>query len=447
MILASLGGSSANVALPALAQTFGATFQQVQWVILAYLLAVTTLVVSAGRLGDLIGRRRLLLIGLALFVVGSLFAGLAPSLSMLVAARALQGIGGSVIMALTLAFVGDIAAPGRTGAAMGLLGTMSSVGTAAGPFLGGLLIAATGWRSIFLLNIALGAPAFFLAYRFLPRDPANPIGAPGFDKAGTLLLGLALAAYALATTLGRGQFGVLNIGLLGVAIVATGVFLAVERRAPSPLVDMAIFSDRALSASLGMSVVVSTVAMGSLIVGPFYLALGLNLNPASIGLVLATGPIVAAFCGVPAGRLVDRLGARNVMAGGLAAMATGCVGLGVAPLAWGVPGYVTATVLLTMGYAFFQASNNTAIMSTASSERRGAVSGILNLARNLGLISGASLMGAVFAAATGISDLDMATANAIETGFHRTFLGAGLAIAAAFLLAVRSARLQRADDA
>jgi MFS family permease len=140
MLLSSLGTSIANVGLPSLAQAFSASFQQVQWVVIAYLLAITASIVSVGRLGDLVGRRRLLLSGIALFTLASALCGLAPNLGLLIAARALQGLGAAVMMALTLAFVGDTVAKGKTGGAMGLLGSMSAMGTAMGPALGGVLI-------------------------------------------------------------------------------------------------------------------------------------------------------------------------------------------------------------------------------------------------------------------------------------------------------------------
>src|SRR5215203_6467239 len=177
MLLSSLGTSIANVGLPALAQAFTASFQQVQWIVRAYLLAITTLIVSVGRLGDLTGRRRLLLAGIFLFTVASVLCGFAPTLWLLIAARAAQGLGAAVMMALTLAFVGETVPKAKTGSAMGLLGTMSAIGTALGPSLGGVLIAGFGWRAIFLVNVPLGILTFVLTYRHLPVDqPIGPLG-------------------------------------------------------------------------------------------------------------------------------------------------------------------------------------------------------------------------------------------------------------------------------
>ncbi|HEX2116587.1 MAG TPA: MFS transporter, partial [Alphaproteobacteria bacterium] len=198
MLLTSLGISIANVALPRLAQAFAASFQDVQWVVLAYLLVITTLAVSVGRLGDTVGRRRLLLAGLVLFTAASAVCGAAPTLWLLIAGRAAQGLGAAIMMVITMALVGETVPKGRTGSAMGLLGTMSAIGTALGPSLGGVLIAGLGWRAIFLVNVPLGILTLVLARRHLPVDRREAkVEGAGLDVAGTLLLALTLAAYAL----------------------------------------------------------------------------------------------------------------------------------------------------------------------------------------------------------------------------------------------------------
>src|SRR5215471_7262316 len=208
MLLSSLGTSIANVALPTLAEAFTASFQGVQWIVLAYLLAVTTLIVGAGKLGDIVGRRRLLLAGLALFTAASALCGVAPALWLLLVARTVQGAGAAIMMALTMVLVSETVAKDRTGSAMGLLGTMSAIGTALGPSLGGILIAGPGWRAIFLINLPPGVLTLVLAWRTLPADrPMPQTNRAGFDHVGTLLLALTLAAYALAMTMGRGRFG------------------------------------------------------------------------------------------------------------------------------------------------------------------------------------------------------------------------------------------------
>ena len=439
MLLSSLGTSIANVALPTLAQAFAASFQEVQWIVLAYLLSITTLIVSVGRLGDISGRRRLLLAGIALFTVASIMCGVAPRLWMLVAARAAQGLGAAIMMALALAFVGDTVPKARTGSAMGLLGTMSAIGTALGPLLGGVLIAGLGWQAIFLLNVPLGVLAYVLAHHALPMDRPGPrTNRTGFDAVGTLLLALTLAAYALATTLGRGSFGSLNMALLMAAGLGAGLFVLAEARAASPLVRLAMFRDRVLSGGLAMSGLVSTVMMATLVVGPFYLSLAFGLEAAVVGLVMSVGPMVVALTAVPAGRIADRFGARRMTVLGLGGLAAGSVLLSLMPASLGIPGYLIPVVVITVGYALFQTANNTAVMTDIPPDQRGVVSGMLNLSRNLGLITGASVMGAVFALASATTDITTAPPAAVDTGMRVTFAVAALLILVALAIAAGS---------
>jgi MFS family permease len=278
-----------------------------------------------------------------------------------------------------------------------------------------------------------------LAWRHLPQDRlagAGQSGRAGFDAVGTLLLALTLAAYALAVTLGRGNFGALNIALLSAAAVGAGLFVFAEARVASPLVRLAMFRDPVLSASLAMNALVATVMMATLVVGPFYLSRALGLGAALVGLVLSTGPVISALSGVLAGRLVDRLGAPAMVAAGLAAMVAGSAALSVLPGLFGLAGYVAAIAVLTPGYQLFQAANNTAVMADVAPERRGVVSGVLSLSRNLGLVTGASVMGAVFAFASAASDITAADPRAVATGMRITFAVASVLAAAALAVAL-----------
>ena len=391
MLMPSLDTSIANVALPPMAQAFGASFQSIQWVVLVYLLAITSLIVSVGRLGDIFGRRRLLLAGISLFTLASLLCGLA-----------------------------------------GLLGTMSAIGTTLGPTLGGVLIAGFGWQTIFFINVPIGLATFLLACRYLPADRqyAEKIGAekPGIDKIGTLLLTLTLVAYALAMTVGHGHFSRLNMALLLVSVLGVGLFVLAEKHVASPLIRLTMFRDPLLSTRLIMNTLVSTVMMATLVVGPFYLSHALGLQAATVGFLLSVGPLVAALTGVPAGRLVDRFRARRIIVMGLCAIATGSLLLFLLPLGFGVAGYIAPIAIITAGYALFQTANNTAVMSDVGPDQRGAVAGLLSLSRNLGLISGASAMGAVFAFASSAADITTAAPETVATGMRYTFAVAAFLI-------------------
>ena len=439
MLLSALGTSITNVALPTLAQVFAASFQQVQWIVLAYLLAITTLIVSVGRLGDLTGRRRLLLAGIFLFTMASVLCGMAPTFWLLIAARAMQGLGAAIMMALTMASVSETVPRAKTGSAMGLLGTMSAIGTALGPSLGGILTAGFGWRWIFFINLPLGLLTLLLVHRYLPSDcQVLKKERKGFDPLGTLLLAVTLAAYALSMTLGRGSFGLLSVALLLTALLSASLFVLAEAKATSPLIQLAMFRNPTLSAGCAMSALVTTVVMATLVVGPFYLAGALALDAARVGLVMSSGPVVAALMGVPSGRLVDWLGAHRMTIAGLIVMVVGSSILSLVPMRFGVPGYIIPLVVMTAGYALFQAANNTAVMMDLQGDQRGVISGLLNLSRNLGLITGASLMGTVFAVASATNTATkMMTLHheATASGMRTTFAVATVLLLTALAIA------------
>jgi EmrB/QacA subfamily drug resistance transporter len=437
MLLASLGTSISSVVLPTLAEAFAASFQEVQWIVLAYLLAITTLIVSVGRLGDMFGRRRLLVAGILLFTAASFLCAVAPTLPLLIAGRAAQGLGAAAMMALTIAFVSETVAKEQTGSAMGLLGTMSAIGTASGPSLSGILISASGWRAIFLVGVPLGLVAAGLAWRFLPVDRRGArIDGARFDYFGTFLLALTLAAYALAMTTGRGQFGLLNAGLLSAAALGTGFFVMAETRAASPLIRPGMFCDAALSTNLVMNLLVAAVVMTTFVVGPFYLSVAFGLDAVRVGAVMSVGPIISALTGVLAGRVVDRVGPRSTVIAGLLAMAAGTLALSALPTSFGPGAYIAGIAILTPGYQLFQAANNTAVMADIAADQRGVVSGLLSQSRNLGLITGASVMGAVFALASGTTDVTSAPGTAVAGGTHVTFAVAAGLIVIAIVIAV-----------
>jgi MFS family permease len=431
MLLPSLGISVANIALPSLRTAFDVTSQEAQWVVIAYLVLVTSSLVTAGRLGDVLGRKRLLLVGIAIFSLASMGAVFASTIWMVVVARAVQGIGAAMMMSLTVAAVSDVVPKERTGSGIGLLGTVSAIGTAAGPSLGGLLVTLFGWPSIFVLMAGTGLVAMMFVGTQLPvlvTDTRRPF----FDLPGASVLMVTVAALALAATLA--PFGFVNAVLAGVAALGAWVFVLTERRAAAPLVQLEIVKHPAVAAGLLSIGLVSAVVMTTLVVGPFYLTGVLGLDTAAAGLVMTIGPTVSAIVGLPAGRLVDRSGPNVVALVGLVALLAGTLAMTILPGQFGVPGYVGGLVLITSGYALFQAANNTALMAGAAKEQRGVTSALLALGRNVGLITGASAMGALFAVGSGGSG------NPGETGLQVVFATAAALVALALGLSAWAAR-------
>lgn len=421
IFLSSLGGSVANVGLPTLSRSFAISFAQTQWIVLAYFLAVISLLINAGRLADSVGRQRLLLIGLLLFGVASIGAGAAWSFWFLIAARALQGMGGAIMLVLAIALICDIVPPARLGSALGLLGAMSGLGTAAGPSLGGLLIAGFGWHALFLINVPICAAIVWMIHRTVPRS-FHPVARRWrTDWTGTCLLVAALCAYCYAATPVGGRFAGDNVVALALAILGAAGFVLVERRAEDPLLRLEIFRNLPLCGNLGMSVIGSTVIMATLVVGPFYLVDGLQMTPARAGLALSAGPLTSVVAGVPVGRLVDRLGVSAMSMVGLVVMGAGSAVLACGAGIVGLPRFIAAIIVVMGGYGLFQIANNAAVLAKSDMETRGTYAALINLSRNVGLVTGASAMASIFsAAAHGVPGESLA-ASAAAHGLNITF--------------------------
>lgn len=446
ILLSQLGTNIINVALPTLVDDLGVEFSAVQWVVVSYLLVVTALIVGVGRFGDQLGKKRLYLWGLAIFMAASILCALSTSLPLLIAGRAGQGLGGAILMALSFAFVGEVFPKERTGFAMGVLSTMVSFGIALGPSLGALTLAAFGWQATFWLNLPFGLLAFMLISRYLPDAvdaPKHPLPAARFDWAGTILLALTLGAYSLAMTFsGKQGFMAPLVLQLGFAtLIGLALFLAVEVTARAPLLKLSMFRNALLSTSMVMSILVYAVIMATLVLGPFYLSKALGLDTRMVGLVMTIGPLAAAIMGVPAGTLADRIGATLAMVIGVALFTLGTFMMSWASGDSGVATYIVAMLFMSVGLALFQTPNNTAVMADARPESRGLVSGLLALARNLGLITGASLMGAIFAHAVG--DAATATPDVVAQGMRLAFRIAAIMAAAAFILSLTTLRRRR----
>ncbi|UKE83523.2 MFS transporter [Pectobacterium colocasium] len=365
ILSASLGTSIANIALPTLTAVFSAPFAQVQVVVIAYLAAMALSVVIAGRLGDRYGLKPVFIAGLGLFAVASLLCAVAPQLWQLIGARALQGVGAAFLMTLSMALLRQTAGENHVGRAMGILGTVSALGTALGPSVGGFLLTTAGWRSLFWVQIPLVTIVLFLAFALLPDTPVK-------EK-------------------------VQNSGISPTTIL------------PNLIVNAAV----------------SSVMMTTLVVGPYYLGSGLGLKDTLVGLVMAIGPAVAIFCGIPSGRLVDNWGFGRALTAGITLVVAGTFMLAILPNLFGVAGYILAIIILTPGYQLFLAANNTATLAKVPGNQRGTVSGLINLSRNIGLIAGASLMGQIFALGVGTEDFAHAAPASLANGMQLTFFLAG----------------------
>ncbi|MFW5838166.1 MAG: MFS transporter, partial [Desulfovibrionaceae bacterium] len=404
-------------------------FATIQWVVVSYIMVVTSLLLAVSRLGDMLGKKRIFNLGLVIFTGGSLLCGLAPSAGWLVAFRAVQGVGAAMSQALGLAIVAEAAPPAHQGRAIGIIGATVSLGLSLGPSLGGVLLGLFGWRSIFLVNAPLGVVAWMLMQRHAP-DFAPAESGQRFDAPGALVLFAALGSFCLGMT--RGQdlgFGQVSV-LLPLAGAGLGMllFLAVEASSRQPMVDLSLFRNPLFSLNLAMGVL-CFISLSGMFILPFYLELVQARDPVVMGLLMMAAPLSMGAASPLAGSLTDRFGPRVITIVGLVIMIGGC--LAVSTLQADTPwwGFVLRAAPLGLGIGCFQAPNNSAIMGQAPRNRLGVASGLLNASRTLGQTTGIPLAGSVFTAfvlahsrLAGGADLGLAPVDALVTAVRGTYL-------------------------
>jgi EmrB/QacA subfamily drug resistance transporter len=430
--MATLDSSIVNVALPTLAATFHAAVTQIEWVSLAYILTITGLLLPFGRLGDAVGRRRVFLTGLGLFTVGSAACALAASAPLLVAARVLQGTGASMASANSVALITAAFPRELRGRALGMVGAVVGLGLTVGPPLGGFLLAAFGWPSIFLVNLPIGVIAVLWARRVLARDVAIDVRPP-FDTAGAAC---ALCALVLVTlflsrgaTWGWGSLPALAC-VLGAALAALG-FLAAERRAPDPLIDFAFFRDAAFRVPM-LSLLLSFVALfAAVFLVPFYLQRIAGFTPDQVGRVLVVVPLLLLVVSPISGALSDRVGSRVLALAGLAVTSAGLFLLafligraGDRPL--GTLATVAGLFVIGLGQGLFQPPNSSSAMGAVPPAKLGLAGGLLATMRNLGMLFGIGLAAAVYEGRERIYARAHGATFAAGLGMRDAFLAAAL---------------------
>jgi EmrB/QacA subfamily drug resistance transporter len=450
IFMATLDVNIVNVSLPTLVTELRTDFATIQWVILGYVLVVTSMTLCMARLGDMRGKRTLFAGGLSLFTLGSLLCGLSPGVYWLIGFRMVQGLGAAITQALGAAIVTESFPTSERGRAMGLIGSTVSVGLAMGPALGGVLIGIFGWRSVFLINIPIGVLAVWATFRFVPPSPGEGKGL-GFDFTGAALVLFLMGTYALGMTLGQrlgfGHSG--SLGLLSTSALLLLAFVSVERRMTAPMVDLKVFRNLLFSINLLMGWLVFIV-VGASFTLPFYLEKVKSFRPEVVGLLMMIIPLSMGLVAPLAGSLSDRFGARGVSLAGLIVCVLGCLSIGGLNRDVGMLGTALRLVPLGAGMGLFQSPNNSAIMGAVPRRRLGLASGLMTLSRTLGHTTGIPLAGAAFTAwvvsaagVPGLADVAEAPPSALVAGISGVYSTAALIIAAATLLAALALVLDR----
>ena len=401
IFLGTIDGSIVNVALPTLADEFDTSFGVVQWVSLGYLLTQATLTLGFGRLGDMIGKKPIFTLGFGIFTTFSVLAGLSPTISLLIVARVFQAIGAAMIFAMGFAITTEAFPPSERGRALGINGSMVSLGIIVGPVLGGLIIDATNWRWIFLVNLPIGIIGTLTAIKFVPN--IKPRTRQRFDWIGGALFLVAFLAFLLALTYGQ-EAGfadpIVVVGTL-IAVAAFALFITAERRVAQPMVDLTLFQSSDLSVNLLTGFLQFVSIAGLLILLPFYLSDTLGYSTREVGFLLAAVPITLGILAPLSGSLSDRLGTRPVTVAGLVVTLVGYV---AARLVYAVDTtameFVVVGLIIGAGIGLFQSPNNSAILGSVPRERLGITSGMLTINRISGQIVGIAVLGTVWATRT-----------------------------------------------
>ncbi|MGW5052827.1 DHA2 family efflux MFS transporter permease subunit [Actinokineospora sp. NPDC004072] len=391
--LVMLDSTIVTVAVPAILTGLDATLNQVIWVNSVYLLANTVPLLVTGRLGDRYGPKRVLLVGLGLFLAASLWCGLATSAGSLIAARAAQGLGAALMTPQTLAFISRLFPPERRAAPIAVWGAVSGVATIAGPVAGGLLVQHVGWQAIFLLNLPIGVAGLLVGALMLPDW--RPQGRVRFDTTGALLASAGLGALVFGLQNGQHyQWAAGIVGIIGAGLLLLGGFLIHQRRTPSPLLPVALFANPVFGAANLTHAALGFATTGLFLPLVIYVQTVLGMDPLAASLLCAPMAVGAGIAAIAAGRLVGRVGARPLVTGGLGALAAGVVVLAVQaepdtdPLAL-IPGLVVAGVGIGLVFSPLTAAATLGV----APDLAGAASGVFNTSRQVGGVLGSASTG------------------------------------------------------
>jgi EmrB/QacA subfamily drug resistance transporter len=443
VFLATIDGSIVNIAMPTLERALNTDLPTVQWVVLSYLLVVATLLLSVGRLADMVGKKPVYLLGIVVFTLSSALCGLSPTVYWLIGFRVLQAIGAAMIMALGPAIVTEAFPARERGKVLGIVGSTVSVGIVMGPALGGIIIDHFSWHWIFFVNIPVGVLGIILSRQFIPS--IRPPGGQRFDYPGAVTLFIGLVCLLLAPTLGQ-RIGFTSPPILGLVAVATVfllLFLLIEWKTPQPMVHLQVFQQGMMGLNLVMGLISFITASGTIFLLPYHLENVRGYETGQAGLLMAVVPVMMGLTAPIAGALSDRVGTRVMTTLGLLVMAVSYYGMTTISDQTPTLGYVLLFLPIGVGAGIFQSPNNSAIMGAAPRSQLGVVSGLLAISRVLGQTTGTALMVALWASRVFVHLGDRLAGGATEApaaaqvaGLHETFLVMAGLMGVAVLLSV-----------
>ncbi|GHO93492.1 MFS transporter [Reticulibacter mediterranei] len=434
IFMATLDSSIVNISLPIIARNFGVPLSgAVEWVVIAYLVATAAVLLTAGRLADMIGRKVVWTAGMVLFTVGSAFCGFAPSLGLLIAARTVQGVGGALLMSIGPAMLTSAFPAHERGRALGINTITVALGVSIGPVLGGIITASLSWRWIFYVNVPIGLIGLIATLLILKERIRLNSGR--FDPLGALLIAVCMAGLTSGLSFGQelGWTSPLILAFLLASILALIVLPFVERRVRNPVIVLSLLRNRVFNSSI-ISLLLSFLALSvATFLMPFYFEQLRSFSTILSGILLTPIPITLALTAPLSGSLADRIGSRWLTAGGLTIACIGLVLMSQLNENSSLFDMVWRMVLTSVGQGLFQAPNNSALLGSAPPDMQGSASGFMATARVMGQSLSVALAGAIFVGLGGATAGNALTTHAsnvqyignqqiFDTAFQAAFL-------------------------
>lgn len=445
-LMGPLDASIVNTVLPKITESFHTDVSISQWVPTVYLLTISCLILLYGRLGDMLGYKRIFTCGLAAFTITSILCGFSQSIWMLIAFRALQGLAAGMMMSVSFAIITSTFPPGERGRAMGIYAISIAIGLGIGPTLGGTIAEYLNWRYVFFVNVPVGFCALLLGSRVIPKGSVKP--GQRLDVTGAVAAFVFLTSFLLFANRGGnwGWLSAASVTMIVIAAISAVAFVLIERRAIQPMLNLELFHSRVFSFA-SLSALINFMALYALVfITPFYLAFVLKYSILKVGLVMVASPVATLIVAPLSGMLSDRIGSRSLAVGGMIVCSIGMFLLGGLDANSNSFDVAWRLAVCGIGSGMFQSPNNSAVMGSVPPMRLGIASGMLAAMRNVGMVLGIAIAGAVLynlapvAASGHIGQLTDSEVREFVNGLHWAYVsGSAMAGIAAItsLFAVR----------
>lgn len=433
--MVNIDSSILNVALPVLEDYFQVNPQTLQWVVSSYLLVITGILPAVGKLSDIIGRKKMFIIGLSVFVVGSILSAISMSIGQLIFYRGIQGIGGAIMQGNVMSIIAYTFPQGSRGKALGIIGSVVAAGTIVGPSLGGFLIKLSDWRSIFWINLPIGLLGIIGSFILLPEDKKSKLKGQ-FDYLGSALFFIAMSSLLLYVSNGQdfGYLSILSISLLVITGITWIGFILWEQRTKIPLIELSFFRNSVFSVGVTVGFLSFILIMLPSILLPLYLHNVLGLEVEQIGFIMASQAVAMMFAAPVSGWLTDRIGSDWPAILGMLVNATSLYLLGQLSASTHPIFIVVAISLFGIGMGLFQSPNNVSVLESVPVEKTGITGGIIATVRNFGRVSGVAIAILLFSLNYNVGGSLQSYSQAIGTVFN---IGSVLSILSVILLVAR----------